>query len=396
MKILYLVPHVPNPTKARSHYHIRGLVEAGQQVSVATLAQSRSDLQQVEKLRALGIPVISATLSKAQLLQNALTAVVRGLPLQSTLMWSTSLLKSIQAYLHVDPPDLIHVEHLRMAHYGLALKGTIPTVWDAVDHLATLFQQTAQTSISWMWRLVARFDAPRLARYEAWLTSQFPLTLVISPADQAFFQMQNPYAHRVEVALPGLPVDNYGTPLPRQPQMLIFTGNLNYHPNVAAVHYFVEQIWPLIRSAHPESHLQLVGAYPVESVRALARTYAKEITITGFVPSLTDYLRQATVALAPITYAAGMQNKVLEAFITATPLVATSLALRGLAVQPDQQVLIGDTPEDFAAQVIRLLENPTLCQLIGEAGRSYVEEHHALTRTTQRLLDFYRQVIESR
>jgi glycosyltransferase involved in cell wall biosynthesis len=393
MNILYLVPHVPNPTKARSHYHIRGLVEAGHHVVVATLARSETDQKHIEKLRAAGIPVLASTLTRKQMLVNAFSALLTRAPLQAAFMWSPALMAAIEDQLLAEPPDIIHIEHLRMTRYGLKLLDKGPVIWDAVDHLATLFRQTAQSSLSRAWRLIARIEAPRLAYYEPWLTGQFPLTLVISQADRELFQQANPYADRVQVALPGLPVSEFGEPVRRHEHTLILTGTLDYHPNVASIHYFVDQIWPLVCQACPTVKLQLVGARPVPSIQRLVTAYPGQIEVTGFVPSLIDYLRQATVALAPITYAAGMQNKVLEAFFTSTPLVATSMALRGVEVQHDKQVLVGDTAEDFARGVIRLLENPALRQSIGEAGRQYVEQHHALSRTTDRLVSFYRDVI---
>jgi glycosyltransferase involved in cell wall biosynthesis len=88
-----------------------------------------------------------------------------------------------------------------------------------------------------------------------------------------------------------------------------------------------------------------------------------------------------------------MQNKVLEAFLTSTPLVATSIALRGLDVQHEHEVLIADTPSDFANAVLRLLNDPALRIRIGEAGRKYVEQNHDLRVTTNNLVEIYKQVI---
>src|SRR5262249_46027137 len=102
---------------------------------------------------------------------------------------------------------------------------------------------------------------------------------------------------------------------------------------------------------------------------------------------------KATVALAPIVYGSGMQIKVLEAFLTATPLVATTVALRGLDVKHEEEVLIADTPEDFAGCVIRLLDDADLRARIGQAGRRYIEQNHDLVKTTARLVSIYEEVI---
>jgi polysaccharide biosynthesis protein PslH len=392
MKVLYLVPHVPNPTKIRAHFHVRGLREAGHEVTIATLERSADDARHIARLREQGIPVISAKLTKPQLALKAASTLLTVLPLQSKLLWSDSLMSAIHVHLKLDPPDIIHVEHLRMAQYGLRLAPDWPVLWDAVDYLSVLYEQAMRSSSSFPLRLISRLEAPRLAIYERWLTGQFPTSIVISSNDLTLFQQNNPFADHVHLVLTGVPI----TPLPesqsqtRAPNVLIITGTLNYHPNVASVLYFVKEIDPLIRQQQPNVHLQLVGANPVPAIKALADDH---IEITGFVPSITDYLERATIALAPVVYGSGMQIKVLEAFLTATPLVATSMALRGLDVQHEEHVLIADTLADFAAAVLRLLNDPALRARIGSAGRQYVEQYHDLSVTTARLVEIYQRVI---
>lgn len=393
MKILYLVPHVPNPTKIRSHFHIQGLLQAGHDVTVATLERSEQDTKHIKRLREQGVAVIAARLTRWQMARNALLAFPSRLPLQATILWSASLMAAITDHLKTHPPDIIHVEHLRMARYGLRLVEDWSVLWDAVDFLAVLYEQAKHSSSSLTQRLISCIEAPRLPTYERWLTGQFPATIVISNNDLALFQQNNPAADRVSLALTGVPVT---TPPPemqsRAPNTLIITGTLNYHPNVASVEYFVKDILPLINQRQPDIHLQLVGAHPVAAVKALQNDH---IEITGFVPSITDYLGRATIALAPVVYGSGMQIKVLEAFLTGTPLIATSVALRGLDVYHEQQVLIADTPADFAAAVLRLLGDVDLRAHIGAAGRKYIEENHDLRVTTANLEKIYQRVMSA-
>jgi glycosyltransferase involved in cell wall biosynthesis len=305
-------------------------------------------------------------------------------------MWSAELMAKIQARLETHPPDIIHIEHLRTAPYGLRLKGKWPMVWDAIDKLSLLYQDAAANGASLPLRLVSMVEAARLAGYEKWLTGQFPATVVIAQRDYDLFRQDNPHAERVKLIPLGLPM----TPPPdmaRAEQTLIITGTLNYHPNVASVQYFVHDIFPLIQRERPDVRLQLVGANPPPAVRALQNA---TIEVTGFVPSISDYLGRATAALAPVLYGSGMQIKVLEAFLTATPLVATSVALRGLDVRHEEHVLMADTPADFAQAVERLLDDTALRARIGQAGRRYVEQHHDLARTTQQLVGLYEDVIQ--
>ena len=390
MKILYLVPHVPNPTKIRSHFHVQGLLQAGHDVTVATLERSAQDSKHINRLVETGAKVISVKLSRPQMIFNATRLIPTNLPLQSKLLWSEGLMSAITDHLKADPPDIIHVEHLRMAQYGLKLMPQWPVLWDAVDYLTPLYDQAARSSTSLPLRVVSRLEAPRLAAYERWLTSQFPSTIVISNSDLALFQQGNPFAERVHLAHTGIPMLAIPVAQQRANNILVITGTLNYHPNIASVLYFVNEIFPLIQQQRPAIHLQLVGANPVSAIENLR---SPSIEVTGFVPSISEYLTRATIALAPVVYGSGMQIKVLEAFQTATPLVATSVALRGLDVQHEEHVLVTDTADDFAAAVLRLLDDPALGTRLGAAGRQYVEENHDLIKTTQQLVELYGRVI---
>lgn len=390
MKILYLVPHVPHPTKVRSYLQLRGLVEAGHQVTVATLARTPKDRAQVQRLEAMGIPVLSVSLSRFQMLANAGRAFLRGQPLQARLLWSGALMAQIQQRLLAHPVDMIHVEHLRMAAYGLRLLDQGPVVWDAVDSLTSLFQQATLASRSGVWKLLGRLEAPRLSRYEPWLTTRFPATLVISSRDKAIFQDASPVPERIHLAPFGTPVTDPLPPAQRAANRLVLTGSMNYHPNVASAHYFVREILPLVWRTHPDVQVQLVGANPLPSIQQLA---SERIEVTGFVESVTDYLRQATLALAPVTYGSGIQIKVIEALLTETPLVATSMATRGLELVHGRHALLADTPEDFAAAIDTLLSDPALRARLAAEGRRFVEENHDLRHTTANLIGIYEGVL---
>lgn len=391
MYILYLVPHVPNPTKVRSHYQIRGLLEAGHHVTVATLERSAKDTEHIEKLRRAGCKVIAAPLPKTQIVLNSLSAIAHGLPLQAKFMASGPLMQSIQDHLRDNPCDVIHVEHLRMAEYGLALKQSHPTVFDAVDHLASLYEQAQTRSASRLLQLISRYESRRLAHYEPWLIEQFPVTVVISAEDQKMFRQANPaYADHVLVAPAGLSLPEPDSSIQRSLNTLVITGAMNYHPNVASTVYFVKEIFPLILRQRPDIQLQIVGANPDPAIQALR---SPQIEVTGFVPSLMEYLQRATIAVAPTQYGSGIQHKVIEAFITQTPLVASRTALRGFDAQHNEHLLVADSAAEFADAVLKLLADEPLRQQLAAAGRRYVEQHHDLKITTEKLVEIYRAVI---
>ena len=388
MKVLYLTPHVPGPTKVRSYYHIQGLRAAGVQVTVATLFRGGPDREQIERLKDNGFVVLAEPINLVRSAQSVLQAVLSRSPLQARLLWSPALLERVQRRLIEQPVDIVHVEHLRMAEFGLHLRAYWPVVWDAVDHLGSLYGQAAAASVSPLWRIAAALETPRLQHFEPYLTSQFPMTLVISPYDQALFQETSSVPDRVKIAPLGIPLNTVPAVV-RDPATLIITGTLNYHPNVASVLAFVRDIFPRVRQQVPEARLQLVGANPDRVIR---RLNGPDIEVTGFVPSVAEYLARATVALAPVIYGSGTQVKVLEAFAARAPLVATPTALRGLSIHPGEQALVADDAPGLADRIVCLLRDANLRRRVGAAGRAYVEQHHGLPHTTENLLQLYRQI----
>lgn len=138
----------------------------------------------------------------------------------------------------------------------------------------------------------------------------------------------------------------------------------------------------------------IVGKDPVPALLAL--TADPRITVTGTVPDIRPYLAQATVAISPIRYGVGIQNKVLEAMAMATPVVSTPQAVSALQVQAGHEVLVAETPETMAQAAVTLLTNDSLRQGVGQAGRHYVEVHHDWNRAAQRLEGIYREVSAER
>ena len=144
----------------------------------------------------------------------------------------------------------------------------------------------------------------------------------------------------------------------------------------------------------PKVKLQIVGKDPPANIRVLGEHPL--VTVTGTVEDIRPYLQSATMAVVPMVYGAGLQNKVLEAMACGTPVVATPQAVLALQAKPEQDLLLAQTPSDFAEQVIRLIENPDFRQKVGISGRRYVEEHHQWAKIAGLLEGVYHEVICTR
>lgn len=383
MEILFVVPYVPNLIRTRSYNLIRGLTARGHRVTVATLWTTAADRQDVERLRADCAGVEAAALPRWRSAWNCALALPSAEPLQAAYCWQPAALPALEAAAR--RAEVIHVEHLRGARYALHLQAwlarqgrAVPVVWDSVDSISLLFRQAAGRSRSLFGRWVTRFELGRTERYEGRLVRQFAHILVTSRADgAALAELAGlaPDAPRLTVLPNGVDVDYFApTGAPREPNTVVFSGKMSYHANVTMALHLVQAIMPLVWARRPEARLVIVGKDPPREIVRLAENPA--VTVTGTVPDLRDYLGRAAVAAVPLVYGAGSQFKVLEAMACGTPVVATPAAAAPYQARPGADLLVGDPPEAFAAELVRVLSDPALAQALGQAGRRYVEQHH--------------------
>jgi glycosyltransferase involved in cell wall biosynthesis len=166
----------------------------------------------------------------------------------------------------------------------------------------------------------------------------------------------------------------------------VISGKMSYHANITMAVQFIQQVMPLVWERHLECQVWIVGKDPRREVLALQ---GPKVTVTGTVPHLPPYLQRATLAVAPVAYGAGIQNKVLEAMACTTPVVASSQAVSALQVEPGRDLFVAEEPGEFAEAIVRLLEDANLRRQLGQAGRNYVEVNHNWARVAERLEGLY-------
>ena len=432
MRILFIVPYVPTPIRVRPYNLIKNLVARGHRLTLATLWSSPGERQALAELEALGVRLLTASLPRWRSLFNCLAALPGPLPLQAVYCRSRPLRLAIERELvdrstpHTKDSnhalsdlrvlrgfnyDVVHVEHLRGTYYGLGLEG-VRVVWDSVDCISHLFEQAARDSGSLSGRLMTRLDLARTRRYEGWLVGQFARVLVTSRTDALALEelaLQEGSLNQAEgngrghlsgagqpiVVLPnGVDLEYFraAPPLMRVPDTLVMTGKMSYHANVTAALYLVHRVMPLVWRVRPQVKVILAGANPPASVWRLAAEFPGKVQVTGQVPDLRPYLYRAAVAVAPVRYGAGIQNKVLEAMACGAPVVATPQACTALQTVAGQDLLVGQDSTELARAVLSLLSDPELAARLGAAGRRYVERHHDWHVVAAYLEDIYREV----
>lgn len=157
------------------------------------------------------------------------------------------------------------------------------------------------------------------------------------------------------------------------PNSIVFNGSVTFDANYDAVHFFIYQIFPLIQLVVPDVSFTITGSTNGVEVSALKQ---KGVSFSGYVDDIIHFIRNYQICICPIRKGGGSRLKILEAMALGIPVVATSKGAEGLEVQHEQHLLIADTAEEFALQIIRLLKNPEFCTKLAENGRRLVEEKY--------------------
>ena len=200
----------------------------------------------------------------------------------------------------------------------------------------------------------------------------------------------------VEVLTNGVDTD-YFSPIPanqRLDNVILISGKMSYHANVNMALFAIQEIMPLVWKENQNIQLWVVGKNPPSSIQQYSAN--PKIKITGTVPEILPYLQKATIALAPLNYGAGVQNKVLEAMACGIPVIASPLAVSALNVLNGREVLVANNPNNYADYILNLISNPQMGYQIGNAGREYVEREHSWKLIGQKLENIYHESIQAK
>jgi sugar transferase (PEP-CTERM/EpsH1 system associated) len=251
---------------------------------------------------------------------------------------------------------------------------------DFIDVDSHKWRQYAEEGLPpWSW--VYRYEAWRLADYERRVLASFDAALVVSAQERDYFP--GGATERLVAVSNGVDLEYFAAAPPAPGADVVFTGVMDYRPNVDAVCWFAREIWPRIHAALPESRFWIVGSQPTAAVQRLA--ILDGVHVTGRVPDVREYVRRAAVCVAPLRIARGLQNKVLEAMAMARAVVATGEAHEGLRAEPGRELVVAPADGRFADAVIGLLGDAGRRADLGAAARRCVERNYQWQRNLSSL-----------
>jgi len=359
--LLYLthrIPYPPNKGDKIRSYHLLKYLSERYRIYLGTFVDAEEDWQYAAKVRELCTEVCLIKLDPKIAKLRCLSGFVTGKPLTLPYYYDKALEKWIENVFVTEKITKIVTFSAAMTQYVRKIHD-VKRVIDLVDIDSDKWMQYAQSK-SWPLSWVYRRESKLLLEYEKQIALEFDNTTFVSIKEAMLFKNMTPeVSNKVDYFNNGVDIDYFSpahqllNPYPVDSRVLVFTGAMDYWANIDAVEWFVHAVFPLVRKRFSDIQFYIVGSNPTDKVITLDKIPG--ITVTGRVEDVRPYLKFASIAIAPLRIARGIQNKVLEAMAMEKIVVVSPQAMEGIQAIDGKELYVADNEHKFADQIIRLL-----------------------------------------
>ena len=378
--ITHRLPYPPNRGDKIRSFNVLAHLSRQHEVRLACPVDDPADLAHLPALGQYCAEVLAEPLTRGRAMAG-MRALATGSSITVRHFHSAVLQERIDRMLDSRDVDAVFCFSSPMAEYVFRSRHAhgklrqAARYMDLIDVDSFKWRQYAErTRLPMRW--VYDYEAARLADYERRISREFDELFLVS-AEERGCMPAGARLDRLHALGNGVDLQYFApraTP-PASHPTLVFTGVMDYWPNVQCVQWFADEVMPLILARHADARFVIVGSRPTEAVRKLANR--PHITVTGFVEDVREHVAAAAVCVAPLKIARGIQNKVLEAMAMGKPVVCTPQALEGIRAPRDEAVLVAAEPAEFAARVLELLQAPARAAQLGANARQCVEQGYS-------------------
>jgi polysaccharide biosynthesis protein PslH len=372
--LLFLVHRMPYPPnkgdKVRSYHLLKHLAET-HRVFVGTFIDDPADAAHIDTLRTLCAGLFVTPLNPRRARVASLAGLLHNDALTLHYYRDAGLQRWVDQTVQGENIAATVVYSSSMAQYAQA-HPRLPMLVDFVDVDSAKWSEYA-TQHRWPMSWLYRREGRRLLAYERQVAAQARRSFFSTDKEtQLFCGLAPECAGQVQAMNNGVdaqffsPEANRASPFAAGELPLVFTGAMDYWPNIDAVTWFAREVLPVLREQRPRLRFHIVGRAPTPAVRALA---SDAVRVSGTVPDVRPYLQYAAVVVAPLRLARGIQNKILEAMAMGRPVVASTACVDALVAEPGGEILAATEAADFVRAVDLLLRAPDRAAAIGTAGR---------------------------
>ncbi len=382
MKLLVLLSRVPYPLdkgdKLRAFNQIKQLSKK-HQIILFALNDTTLDETALSELKKYCIAISIIKFSWFTIFFNLLKTFFSGLPFQAGYFYFSKAQKKVDELIKKHKPDHIYCQLIRTAEYVKSYSD-IPKTLDYMDVFSKGMERRKYTDPFYMKPLLF-LEHRRLLKYERKVFDYFNNKTIISEQDKNL--INHPKSQQIRVVPNGVDTEYFKNITHQKKFELLFNGNMNYPPNIESVEYLVSKVMPLVWKKLPNVRLLISGASPHKRVVALK---SNKVEVSGWVDDIRENFAKCKLLIAPMQISIGLQNKLLEAMAMQLPCITSTLANNALGAKPGEQILVADTPEQYAAYIFELLQDEEKAKRIALNGYKYVTTNFNW-QTTTALLD---------
>jgi polysaccharide biosynthesis protein PslH len=380
MRLFFLLPRVPYPTekgdKLRAFHQIKQLSKH-HEIILCALNDSvlHEDAIPVLKKYVKAIHIIP--IPKLSIALNLVKTLFSNKPLQVGYFYNKSAAGKIRSLIETYKPDHLFCQLIRVAEY---VRGSdIPKTLDYQDVFSKGFERRLTTSPFYL-KPFLNIEYKRLLRYEHDIFEDFDNKIIISAPDRDL--IPHPDRDKIVVVANGVDTDFF-KPMVREKKFdLVFTGNMGYPPNINSAEYLVNTILPRILIHKPDLRLLIAGANPHLRVLVLQ---SENVEVSGWVPDMRECYASASIFIAPMQIGTGLQNKLLEAMAMQIPCITSRLAFQALNAREGVDILVAQTPKEYAGHILTLLTSPNTAKKIAAKGYDLVHNNFNWEKETEKI-----------
>jgi sugar transferase (PEP-CTERM/EpsH1 system associated) len=379
--LIHRIPYPPNKGDKIRSYHLLKHLAQHYRVHLATFVDDPEDWQYVPHVEALCASSHFAGMNPLLARVRSLSALVKNRSLSLEYYRDAGLARWVDDTLVAHDIERVLVFCSPMAQYAERHRGARRVI-DFCDIDSEKWRQYAEQK-SFPMNLVYRYEARQLLRYERQVARDYDASLFVSKPEAELFRRLAPESSaKIGHFSNGVDTDyfspdqTFASPYAAGERALVFTGAMDYWPNIDAVKWFAAEVFPQLRQRFADARFYIVGSRPAPAVLALAQQDG--VVVTGTVPDVRPYIAHAAVAVAPLRIARGVQNKVLEAMAMATAVVVSPQALEGIDAVPGSELVLAEDAPAFADACAALLEGQASASAaIGSAARAKVQRQYS-------------------
>ena len=403
-RILWLSHFVPYPPKGgcfQRSYNLIKEISSKNDLSLIALKHKDSthpdfDIKiaksELEKLcKEVNIIDISASTSGAAFYAAAFKSLFKITPLSVNMFKSKKMHEAIERITRKTKFQAVHFDTISMAEY-LEDFGNVPKVMNHHGVESFMIKRRVENEPNILYKLYLMVEGYKLEKYEKRYCARFDKNLAVSGLDKKLLKDITGVGN-IEVIENGVDID-YFSPSENveKNKVIIFAGRLDQYSNRESILYFCSKIWPLIKKKHPDVRFTIIGNNPPAKLAEIAEN-DRNIELLGYVDDVRPFFANAMISVCPIKDGGGTRIKILDALAMGMPIVSTSIGCEGIDVTPGEDVLIADTPEDFADKVDRIITDIGIRRSMSKNARKTAEDNYSWKAISEKLDRLYSKCV---